>query len=326
MYFDKEQTTPAADIILANCQTQLTRSDFSTTVTNTTTGTIYYADTTKGRTYYFAGNPTDNWVKFGGFYWRIIRINEDGSIRMIYSGNSTSGPVTTGANTQIGTSVFNYTYGDNTYVGYMMGLDNQCTTGNCEGTDKTTSYDQSVNNEYDSTIKKVLDTWYQNNLAVVSDKIDGNAGFCGDRTYVSGSGYGANSTRYGANMRLRTNKQPTFECTNNSDLYTTSESSQGNRALTYPIGLITADEVAYAGAVWPQDNANDYLQTGQLYWTISPSSATYASVLHVGTVGIGGEEIVYRTWGVRPVINLSANVTITGSGTSTDPYVVVGAE
>src|SRR5699024_7813929 len=110
-----------------------TRTDFSTIVTEDTTGTIYYEDTSKGRTYYFAGAPTDNWIKFGGFYWRIIRINEDGTLRLIYSGNDTSGPVTTGENTRIGTSAFNSSRNNNMYVGYMYtrnqvhGLENPST-------------------------------------------------------------------------------------------------------------------------------------------------------------------------------------------------------
>ena len=102
--------------VLANATTQSTRTDFSTVVTNTTTGTIYYADTSKGRTYYFAGNSTDNWVRWAGFYWRIIRINEDGTIRMIYQGTAAN---TTGSNTQTQTSAFNSSYNNNMYVGYM---------------------------------------------------------------------------------------------------------------------------------------------------------------------------------------------------------------
>ena len=77
LYFEESACGSACQAILANYPTQLTRSDFSTTIEETTTGTIYYADTNKGRTYYFAGNPTDNWVSWAGFYWRIIRINED---------------------------------------------------------------------------------------------------------------------------------------------------------------------------------------------------------------------------------------------------------
>ena len=225
LYFDKEISI--RDTLLANYPTKLTRSSFTSTVTNTTTGTIYYADTSKGRTYYFAGNPTDNWVSFGGFYWRIIRINEDGTIRLIYQGTSAN---TTGTGTQLQTSTFSIdssTY-NNAYVGYMYTLNEVHGLGT------------------DSGIKKLLDNWYRDNLATnYGDKIDGNAGFCGDRTPYSGTGLGTTNTYYAAYNRLRSNKQPSFECTNDSDLYTTSGSEQGNKALTYPIGLITADEIAY---------------------------------------------------------------------------------
>ena len=120
-YLDFAEIVSVSDTLLANYPTQLTRTDFSTTVTDTTTGTIYYADTSKGRTYYFAGNPTDNWVYFGGFYWRIIRINEDGSVRMIYSGDGN--PQTIGSGTEIGTSAFNSNDNSNMLVGYMYESD-----------------------------------------------------------------------------------------------------------------------------------------------------------------------------------------------------------
>ena len=310
------------EAILANATTQTTRTDFSTTVEETTTGTIYYADTSKGRTYYFAGNPTDNWVRFAGFYWRIVRINEDGSIRLIYNGTGTG---TTGTSTQLQTSAFNYTYGDNTYVGYMMGLANQCTSGSCSGSTRTSSYSQSVSNSYDSTIKGVLDDWYEKNLQSHADKISTEAGFCGDRTYVSGNAYGTSATDYGAYNRLITNKTPSFECTNTADLYTVASSSQGNKALDYPIGLITADEVAYAGGVYGQTNNGYYLYTNQYYWTMSPSYF-YGSSAYVFYVGSNGtldlSNGVNLARGVRPVINLAPNVTITGAGTTSNPYVV----
>ena len=293
--------------LLANYPTQLTRTDFSTTVTNTTTGTIYYEDTSKGRTYYFAGNPTDNWVKFGGFYWRIIRINEDGTIRMIYQGTSAS---TTGEETQIGTSSFNSSDGNNMYIGYMY------------------QSNQVHGLTSSSTIKGVLDNWYKKNLISVADKIDGNAGFCGDRTLSSGTGLGTTKTYYGAYNRLDINKNPTFECSNSSDLYTTSGSEQGNQALQYPIGLITADEVAYAGGVYYNeisDNTSYYLYTNQYYWTISPYYffASTARLFLVDSYGNLENNRTFREFGVRPVINLKSDVTIpSGTGTSTNPYII----
>ena len=291
------------DEILAKATTQLTRTNFSTTVTNTTTGTIYYADTSKGRTYYFAGNPTDNWIKFGGFYWRIIRINEDGTIRMIYQGTSANA---IGAGTQIGTSAFNSSYNDNMYVGYMY---------ESNGVHGLTS---------SSTIKGILDTWYQNNLTSVSDKIDGNAGFCGDRTLSNGTGLGTAKTYYAAYER-RQNGTPSFECTNSSDLYTTSGSSQGNKVLQYPIGLISMDEVWYAGGL-DSNNISYYLYTNSDYWTMSPyyfNSLSIAYVFVVDSNGLFNANGVYDVAGIRPVINLKANVKISsGTGTSTNPYIV----
>ena len=317
MYFNIYEPN-AGEQILENYPTQLTRNDFSVTVTDTTTGTIYYADTSKGRTYYFAGNPTDNWVRFGGFYWRIIRINEDGSIRMIYQGTSAN---TTSSDTQIGTSAFNTSYNDNAYVGYMYEIN------------------QVHGLTSDSTIKGVLDAWYQNNLASYAGYLDGNAGFCGDRTSYtntsgsSGGGTGTSTTYYGAYIRLITNKAPTFECENDSNLYTTSGSEDGNGALSYPIGLISSDEVAYAGGLYNTTNEDYYLYTGQNYWTMSPYNFNrdfaYACIFLVDSAGWltsdGGVYLVTNPFGVRPVINLKADITLAGSGTSSDPYTVEGA-
>ena len=306
LYFDEALCPAGAEAcntILAD-KTLATRTDFTTTVTEDTTGTIYYADTSKGRTYYFAGNPTDNWVSFGGFYWRIIRIIEDGTIRMIYQGTSAN---TTGTATQTQTSVFNSSYNNNMYVGYMY------------------QSNQVHGLTSSSTIKGILDTWYQNNLTSVSDKIDGNAGFCGDRTPYSGSGTGTTETYYVAYNRLVNSKNPTFECQNESDLYTTSGSKNGNGALTYPIGLITADEVVYAGGVYETENQSYYLYTGQYYWTMSPFYFDYgwAGVFLVHNDGYLNYNNVKGAYGVRPVINLKANVTITGgSGSSSNPYVI----
>ena len=232
LYF--EESVLVRDTLLANYPTQLTRSDFSTTVTNTTTGTIYYEDTSKGRTYYFAGNPTDNWVKFAGYYWRIIRINEDGSLRLIYQGTTTN---SIGKGSQIETSTFNNSYNDNMYVGYMY------TSNQAHGLGSS------------STIKEVLDNWYQTNIINkgYESKVSIEAGFCGDRTSYSGNGIGTAATDYTVYNRLIMNKLPILKCSNNNDLYTISLSSKGNKVLTNPIGLITADEVSMAGGVYGQN-------------------------------------------------------------------------
>ena len=314
LYFD-EVTGQTIQDILANYTTRLTRSDFSTTVTETTTGTIYYANDRDGITYYFAGNPTDNWVRFAGFYWRIIRINGDGSIRLIYQGTNAS---TTGGETQIGTSAFNtYDIADNMYVGYMY------TNNQVHGVGTS------------STIKRVLDTWYRDNLETDYDGyIDKDAWFCGDRspsTSDSSSnglgGTGTTTTYYGGYVRLRTNKTPSFDCTNDSDLYTVSSSNKGNKALTYPIGLITADEVAYAGGTSSGNNSY-YLYTSEWYWTITPYDFERNHPFVFQVYSGGGFGIYYQVnyaIGIRPVINLKTDTLFEagGTGTSTNPYVVV---
>lgn len=303
LYFDTEPIT-IQDIIAS--KTIATRDDFSTTLTSDTTGTIYQAEDDDGTTYYFAGNVTDNWVRWAGFYWRIIRINGDGTLRLIYNGTSTT---TTGRGTQISTSDFNSTDTDNMYVGFKY------TANNVHGT------------ETNSTILGIFNAWYQNTLQSHADDIDMNAGFCNDKTPYSGSGIGTTTTYYAAYNRLNTNKSPSFKCSNSSDLFTVSSSNKGNKALQYPIGLITADEVAYAGGVYERDNTSYYLYTNQDYWTMSPSLffSRLARVLIVYSTGYlnGNYRVNSTTIGVHPVINLRADVQFSeGNGTSETPFVV----
>ena len=301
LYFNEKVF--ARDTILAE-KNITTRPNFSSTLTTNTTGTIYQAEDDDGTTYYFAGNPSDNWVRWAGYYWRIIRINGDGTIRLIYNGTSNT---TTGTGTQIQTSTFNSSYNNNAYVGFKY------TTNNVHGTGTN------------STILGVLNTWYQNNLASYASDIDMNAGFCNDRIPYSGSGTGKTATIYAVYNRLVTNKTPSFKCSNSSDLFTVSSSSKGNKALQYPIGLITADEVSYAGGVVGSRNSSYYLYTNSAYWTMSPSlyDTTGARVFFVSSYGTLGWTYVNSAIGVRPVVNLKADVQISsGTGTSSNPYVI----
>ena len=108
-------------------------------------------------------------------------------------------------------------------------------------------------------------------------------------------------------------------------MYTVSGSSRGNKALTNPVGLITADEVAMAGGVYGQTNQSYYLYTNSAYWTMSPylfnASFSFAFVFIVNSSGYLNGSNVSNTIGVRPVINLSADVTAkSGNGTSSTPY------
>ncbi len=266
-------------------------------------------DWTGQTTYYYTGKP-NNWVQFAGFWWRIIRINGDGSIRMIYQGTSAN---ETGTGTQIQTSAFNSSYNHNRYVGYMYGSSNS-------------DYNSTHTNTNPSTIKGILDTWYRKKLARNSDKIDGNAGFCGDRRVSSGTGGGTSETDYQPSTRIN-NSSPSLSC-EKADIYTIDEFEHGNGALTYPIGLISADEAMFAGIPRSGGNQNNYLYTGQYYWTMSPYwyNNGYATVFRVYSDGSLVNDVVNNTSpGVRPVINLKADTPLTGSGTTSDPFKVVGA-
>ena len=291
---------------------------------------VYKTEDDWGDSYYYRGAVTNNWVKFAGFYWRIIRINGDGSIRMIYNGTGTA---TTGSSTQLQTSAFNSSYNDNAYVGYMYG-----STG-------ASSYAATHANTNSSTIKGVLDSWYQTNIANkgFGNKVSTEAGFCNDRRVAGSSetfwtsdtkrGYGTNTTAYAPFSRFLTTsgswastQNPTLKCSQiSSDMFTPTASSKGNKKLSSPVGLITADEVVFAGGKGVTNNTSYYLYTGQNYWTMSPYyfySAGYVYVFCVGSSGNLGNGSVANASGVRPVINLSADVKVTGSGTSSDPFVV----
>ena len=298
LYFD-EHKIPAGDTILATSKPQGQTTDW-----------------TGQTTYYYTGKP-NNWVQFAGFWWRIIRINGDGSIRMIYQG---TGANETGTGTQIQTSAFNSSYNHNRYVGYMYGS-------------SSSDYNSTHTNTTSSTIKGILDNWYTNNIENEEKNlhygqyIDGNAGFCGDRRVSSGKGTGTSTTDYQPYTRI-SNSSPSLSC-EKADIYTIDEFEHGNGALTYPIGLISADEAMFAGIPnWNSSNSNNYLYTEQHYWTMSPSNFFngHAFVFRVISSGyLYYTDCVNDSGGVRPVINLKSAIAITGEGTSTNPFKVAGA-
>ena len=313
LYYDKYVS--AKDTILANSKVNEGTPDFSKTAT--TDEGIYKAEDDWGTSYYFRGAVTNNWVKFAGYYWRIIRINGDGSVRIIYDGT-----MQTESSKLIQKSSFNNSKDDNMYVGYMY------TSGQVHGLGTS------------STIKSVLDNWYITNIANkgYGDKISKESGFCGDRepsTVITSSngqgGTGTTKTYYGGYVRLLSSiKVPKLKCQNNNDYYYLNESSKGNKTLKYPVGLITADEVAMAGGVHGILNSDYYLCVSEWYWTMTPygfkTTGSGASVFGVAPTGEFSVPDVSGSNGVRPVINIASDVEITGSGTSSDPYVVVGAE
>ncbi len=328
LYFDSLAKTK----ILAN-KTLTNRPEINGPLTTDGNDVYYEALDDDGLSQYFAGVVDNNWVRFAGYYWRIVRINGDGTIRIIYNGPTTD---QTGETTQIGVSAFNNLANDNAYVGYMY------------GTPGSSTYEETHANINDSTIKTVVDNWYETNIANNSNfvnKIDVNAGFCNDRSIKNNEdnlswsmdtkkGYGLNYTAYngfskfGYEDSYKDIFEPTLYCPNkNHDLFTSKTSIKGNKKLTYPIGLITADEIVYAGAFGSQES-NYYLNNNLVFWTMTAdrfykNDMARVFIEHFETT-LGNYETKVAA-GVRPVINLKANVTLTGTGTKDNPYIVEGA-
>jgi len=372
LYIEKGTLPTLAEKLLADNPTIQTRTDFNTTFTETNTGTLYKAtESIAGNTpkdvYYFAGDAKNNWVKFGKYqndliryrgyysttsiafeeystmdectsassyntncteykyantgddiYWRIIRTNYDGSIRLLYSG--TSPDITSG---YIGTSAFNTKDNDPMYVGYMYG-----TSG---------LLDSNRDNTNNSTIKTYIDNWYNNNLSSYSKFISTEAVYCNDRELAPGLTYNTGNTTfyYAPRERLSTNKTPTYNCTNNKDAFSGSNSEA---KLDYPIGLMTADELVYAGGKFgttlPSPYAWYYLNsaggsiTGSTWWWSLSPYGWYMSFSHVwnvrgsndsGFLDYYGVRVAY--FGARPAISLkSCTLWTSGNGAPETPY------
>ena len=356
--------------ILADNSAIKTRTDFNTTFTETNTGTLYKATEQIGtnpvkNVYYFAGDAKNNWVKFGKYqndfsryrgyysttdtsykdystmdectsasiynkncteykyantgddiYWRIIRTNLDGSIKLLYAGTS---PDTTSG--YIGKSAFNTTYNDPMYVGYKYG-----TSGSLENNRLNTN---------DSTMKTYIDNWYKNNLTAYTKYLSNDAVYCNDRNLKSGETY-SNSFDYASWERIYTNKQPTYNCTNMSDAFSVNNTSA---KLDYPVGLMTIDELSYAGGVykaklttpyaWYYTNENGKSITGsEDSWSLSPSFWNSASSgdwrwggsSEPGYLSYNSADLAYA---VRPAISLkSCTKWASGDGSSSNPYTI----
>ena len=277
---------------------------------------------------YLGGTPTTDYATYGtkniDILWRIVRINEDGSVRLV-------------TEHAIGQSLFNQDADDNAYVGYMFGEVNA--TGD-------NAYELTHTNTNDSTMKDYLDDWYstKSDMTNYTRLMSTAAGFCSDRSIAPSAGlwyehdtalgYGEANTVYGAFNRLvvnqnntfvvRSDAKPQYACPNvERDLFTVEGANIGNNELTYPIGMLTADEIAYAGGSFNETNIDFYLRNGWSYWTMSPFLALYAMNFTLDGNGLFIRTSTYNNWGVRPVINLDSSVLITdGEGTNSNPYII----
>ena len=295
--------------------------------------------------------------------WRIVRTNEDGSVKLRYGGTTDENGYCpkTGSDVRIGISAFNTNTNDNAYIGYMYG----------DFEENSASYEEAHENINESDIKTIIDEWYRDNISNTKyNSLIVNSIYCNDRSVISqedmpnitssstqvantGKGYGTYNTFYGSTKRfikpttdhpsgswiMNDVVTPTFKCLQNNDKFTLSvsnggESGYGNGKLTYPIGLLTADEIFFAGGNIQRmsnesENKDYYLFTSRWYWTMTPLryilEFSYPYVLHLGggTGTVSFNRVSYQNGGVLPAISLTPNANVsTGTGTYSDPYVI----
>ena len=215
-----------------------------------------------GTTYYFRGNTINNYVSFAGLTWRIVRINGDGTVRLVLNDTAET--------------LANYNTENEDYETFNQ-------------TDLFTS----LTTYYDSTLSSY-------------DKYIANTRFCSES--------GKTENTYNAYTRIVTDKIPTFNCL-------------GER-YTSKIGLLSVDEIVFAGALYGKENTDYYLYNEEienLWWTssLSKSDEEHFYPFLVNEKGELVDNIngsLYRNF--RPVISLNRNVIVTGSGTIDNPYTV----
>ena len=295
---------------------------------NTTEALLATTEDDYGTSYYFRGAVKNNYVEFANKCWRIVRIIGDGSVKLVLHNdnmNNVENPCSSANNNSEAAfahydgstyeSVFNLNNNDNAYVGFMY------------GTAGASDYASAHANINKSEILKNLETWYKNNLTSSEDKIADTV-WCNDKTNVTdttydpfgwspnGLGYSTNVTYYSATKRLirAVGTGPSLKC--NGEL---------NKIMS-KIGLLTADEFAFAGSMYGTYNRSIYLQenTGRNFWcSLSPFIYyTNAQVWAVSNGSITSGDVNIN-FGVRPSISLVSGISISsGTGTSEDPYIV----
>ncbi len=319
VYF-KKVISKVPDIIATvdtsgKCPTVNEDGSVNVTAVEATNGYLCKAKDAYGDSYYYRGNVTNNYVKFADKYWRIVRINGDGTVRVIYDGTSAHANGENSSDRQIGTSAFNSRHNDNAYVGYMYGA-----TG-------ASTYAAAHANINDSTIKAYIDNWYKTNiLGTANEQYLADNLFCNDRSLSfknTGTGAGMSETNYRWYYYADSsyNNKMILTCPQQNDAFTVSDTTNGNGALTYPAGLLSTDEIVLAGE-WSTSNSGYYLYSGQIWWASSPYylGGDYAAVNVMSSDGRYSSYIVNSAVGVRPVLNLKSEALKYGDGTASNPY------
>ncbi len=272
---------------------------------------LYKTADVYGDSYYFRGAVDNNWVilgKEGGqdIYWKIVRIDGAGNIKLIYFGTTKPSAANNVTNlvgkTSIGNSAFNTSYTKLEDVGYKY------TVGELHGTST------------DSIIKTAVDEWYTANLKDEYEKYLSSTIYCIDRSsYTDVTGNVANETYNNTNhfmgsyIRTIINDTPSLVCPNQND------------EVSLNIGLISADEVLFAGLSNGTVNYNNYLYSREMVWTITPSAFLngFANAIYLSYSGSLDSYPSLYAFSVRPTISIKSGTPYSGgTGNWDDPYTI----
>ena len=317
-----------------------------------------------GTSYYFRGAVTNNFVEYANMCWRIVRVTGDGSIKLVlynYNGltstnntPSSSMPCNVTGNDYVFAkyegdtykSAFNSIYYDNAYVGFMYGTAGASSYAEAHANTNASVILTSLNKWYTNVLSKqanfkdsqLADTIWCNDKSVVTDLIFNPGNYRFDTNY----GYGTNINYYSVTKRLISasgsagGTGPSLICPNDNNggklsKFTVSDTTYGNGALSSyaKVGLLTADEIAFAGGAFSTANLTYYIK-GNTYssnwWVLSPNAFFGVDALVWGVDGNEGSfggDYVGDDLGVRPSLSLVSNIRIssgTGTGTATNPY------
>ena len=281
-------------------------------------GTRYSYSSGTGTGWYYAPNVTYS----NGIYTLVSKGSYNVETKSDISGtNLNYHHYTCGSTTETTCASVRYVYYVSSSTAYYITLTN--------GKKVEDALDEMLTSSTDSTIKTTIDTWYAANMTSYTNRLE-DTPYCNDRTIYQLNGWnpnGGSTTSYlylSPHGRAYSTYAPSLTC-NTNDAFTVS-ASNGNGKLTYPVGLLTSDEIMLAGGKIGSSNTTYYLYTNQNWWSGSPNYFTVsnANEFYVYSSGNLTSDYVRLARGVRPAVSLKPGTKFAsgGTGISTNPYVV----
>ena len=247
-------------------------------------------ETDSGTTYFYRGDVTNNYVSFAGFTWRIVRINENGSVRLFLNegiNNNTA-------------YAFNYNTLYDTPTAYMNMY--------------------YSNSDFEGGIKRTVDTWYNDNLKKYENYIV-NTDFCeaykatwGWPGMEAGNETVVNYNNYVSNFKCSTDKNGKGILTSKVGLLTYDEAVHAGSHPNYSAVSYITDYNSWLMS--PSGVGYNYVSNAAAVW-----SSYEGSLYDTAVASSSNSEHGFGCY-AYPVISLKAGLPVTGSGTSDDPYVI----